>query len=373
MKINEEHRMNWLKKAVIWITLLCAPVPAWGGCSVGALPFQLQNNTIADATQVMADFNQITTGVQANCAAAGANLDITSLGALSTPLSFAQGGTQTYYGGTSSGVNTISISSTTPSGFVLQTGIHVVFTAGATNTTSGTFQVTTTLVKNLFRKTQSGISVAQGGELIAGNVYSVMFDGTEWIIENETIIVAEMRDFAGSTAPPGWLIADGGIVSQTTFASLFSVIGFAYGNPGGGNFNLPDTRGRVLAGLDNYVTATGAANRLTIAATGCGTAFTTLGVTCANANQSHTQVLAEIAAHNHTIADPGHVHTFTPSQALLIAQSGGIVTNSSGAGNIGSAGAVASNTTGITINNNGSGQAMPIVNPNLGVLKIIRF
>ncbi len=59
---------------------------------VGALPFTLQNGTIADATQVMADFNSIKTDVNTNAAANGANNDITSLAGLTTPLSVAQGG-----------------------------------------------------------------------------------------------------------------------------------------------------------------------------------------------------------------------------------------------------------------------------------------
>lgn len=60
---------------------------------IGALPYTLQNGTVADATQVMADFNKILTDVNANAANAGVNTNITSLTALSTPLSVGQGGT----------------------------------------------------------------------------------------------------------------------------------------------------------------------------------------------------------------------------------------------------------------------------------------
>lgn len=56
-------------------------------------PFTLQNGTTADATQVMADFNQIQSDVNTNAAHNGANSDITSLTGLTTPLSIAQGGT----------------------------------------------------------------------------------------------------------------------------------------------------------------------------------------------------------------------------------------------------------------------------------------
>ena len=55
--------------------------------------------------------------------------------------------------------------------------------------------------------------------------------------------------FAGSTAPSGWLIADGSAVSRTTYATLFSSIGVTYGAGNGSTtFNLPDLRGRAIVG-----------------------------------------------------------------------------------------------------------------------------
>lgn len=56
-------------------------------------PVILQNGTIADATQVMADFYQIQNDVNANAAHNGANSDITSLAGLTTPLPISEGGT----------------------------------------------------------------------------------------------------------------------------------------------------------------------------------------------------------------------------------------------------------------------------------------
>lgn len=58
--------------------------------------------------------------------------------------------------------------------------------------------------------------------------------------------------FAGSTAPTGWLFCFGQPVSRTTFSVLFSVIGTTYGTGDGSTtFNLPDMRGRVVAGKDD--------------------------------------------------------------------------------------------------------------------------
>jgi microcystin-dependent protein len=56
-------------------------------------------------------------------------------------------------------------------------------------------------------------------------------------------------DFAGATAPTGWLICNGATISKTTYAALFAITGHAYGaDPGGGNFILPDCRGKATVG-----------------------------------------------------------------------------------------------------------------------------
>lgn len=60
---------------------------------ISALPYNLTNGTTADATQVMANFNQIVSNTNSNGAHNGANSDITSILGLTTPLSVAQGGT----------------------------------------------------------------------------------------------------------------------------------------------------------------------------------------------------------------------------------------------------------------------------------------
>lgn len=56
-------------------------------------PFTLTNGQTADATQVMANFNNLLNCSNNNLAHNGANSDITSLSGLSTPLSVPQGGT----------------------------------------------------------------------------------------------------------------------------------------------------------------------------------------------------------------------------------------------------------------------------------------
>ena len=57
---------------------------------------------------------------------------------------------------------------------------------------------------------------------------------------------------AASSAPTGWLKANGAAVSRTTYAKLFAAIGADYGaGDGSTTFNLPDMRGYHIRSLDD--------------------------------------------------------------------------------------------------------------------------
>lgn len=60
--------------------------------------------------------------------------------------------------------------------------------------------------------------------------------------------------FAGATAPPGWLLCDGQMVSRTTYPRLYAVIGHTYrADPGLDSFYLPDLRRRFPMGASSAV------------------------------------------------------------------------------------------------------------------------
>lgn len=66
-----------------------------------------------------------------------------------------------------------------------------------------------------------------------------------------SVPVGTIVPYMGTTAPAGWLLCDGSVISRTTYANLFSVIGNSCGNGNGSTtFNLPDFRGRFLRGFD---------------------------------------------------------------------------------------------------------------------------
>lgn len=52
---------------------------------------------------------------------------------------------------------------------------------------------------------------------------------------------AEIRMFAGSTAPTGWMLCDGAAISRTSYSALFAAIGDTFGSgDGSSTFNLPN-------------------------------------------------------------------------------------------------------------------------------------
>jgi microcystin-dependent protein len=57
--------------------------------------------------------------------------------------------------------------------------------------------------------------------------------------------VGEIRMFAGSFAPAGWMFCEGQLLSIAEHETLFQLIGTAYGGNGQTTFALPDLRGRL--------------------------------------------------------------------------------------------------------------------------------
>jgi len=108
--------------------------------------------------------------------------------------------------------------------------------------------------------------------------------------------------------PDGWLLCAGSAVSRNSYSALFAAVGTTYGvGDGSTTFNVPDLRGRVLAGKDNM----GGTTAGLLTAAGSGITGTTLGA--AGGLQTHTLTTAQLATHTHT--QDSHSHNLTPSAA----------------------------------------------------------
>jgi microcystin-dependent protein len=167
-------------------------------------------------------------------------------------------------------------------------------------------------------------------------------------------------DFAGTTAPTGYLACDGSAVSRTTYAALFAAISTTWGvGDGSTTFTLPDFRRRTAVGSG-------------------GTGTATLGASVGNTGgaETHTITEAQLPAHTHSIDSQGaHTHSsFTWS-------TGGGTSDSfvatAGKGDAGTTtGAVATSSSNgahtHTASTVGSGTAHNILQPSAVVLKIIK-
>ncbi|MCC6752047.1 MAG: tail fiber protein [Deltaproteobacteria bacterium] len=158
-------------------------------------------------------------------------------------------------------------------------------------------------------------------------------------------------DFAGASAPSGYLLADGTVYPIATYPALGALLGATYGGDGITTFGVPDGRGRSTVGVG----------------TGPGLTPRALGAT--GGEENHALVTGELAAHGHPVTDPGHSHAYS-----LGNEAGA----SSGLDNDllllpGTfSGAISAASTGITVGSTGSGTGHNTMHPFVALNKIIK-
>lgn len=229
---------------------------------------------------------------------------------------------------------------------------------------------TTDIVASLYRNA-AGVLRTPGSLIVDGNV-----DVTGTLTGGGAVPTGALMQYGGAAAPTGWLLADGAAVSRTTYAALFTAIGTQYGvGDGSTTFNLPNLKGRVPVGLD-------AANaKFDVRGEVGGAETVALSV-------------AELAAHAHAVTEAAHTHTLnnpTHGHGTNGTALGGINPNAPGqAGVLGSAETSLSipvslgvsaaaagqtavaNSTGLSIQNNGSGTAHQNLPPYITLNYIIK-
>jgi hypothetical protein len=103
----------------------------------------------------------------------------------------------------------------------------------------------------VLRYTPVIVSATTGMVRYNSSIYSleIYTDANDW---EPLYTIGSIIFFTTSTAPAGWLKANGATVSRTTYAGLFAVIGTTFGaGDGSTTFTLPDFRGTFPRSLDD--------------------------------------------------------------------------------------------------------------------------
>lgn len=188
--------------------------------------------------------------------------------------------------------------------------------------------------------------------------------------------------FASTTAPSGWIKANGAVLPIVSYQNLFNALPKqSNGNtiwwlPGDGpaNFRLPDLRGQFIRGWNDGISngnTTNTGTNPTIPTTDSGR---TIGTTQADAYASHTHGIND-PGHSHGVNDPGHSHTYQGFSGGVgeggnypLAVEYNFTTNNTSAAGTGIS--IGATGTGITITSTGSTETRPT---NVALLACIKY
>jgi microcystin-dependent protein len=215
------------------------------------------------------------------------------------------------------------------------------------------------------------------GVLIEGTPYTALYNNSDavWYLHNfhvnpYVVPLGGMLDYTGSTAPnSAFVLPYGQAISRTTYSAYFTLVSTTYGvGDGSTTFNVPDLRGRVVAGKDDM--GGSSANRLTDADDGLN------GDTLGDTGGGETQTLAQtnLPNVNFTVASGQTV------SGTVTITSRGAGTSGSGLTSLGLSGSNQETITGTfagTVTNTGtaasggSGTAFGIIQPTIILNQII--
>lgn len=223
-----------------------------------------------------------------------------------------------------------------PTGWVLEFGQTV--PRGTTGDTyNALFNVITTTVTGTPTNGSPTIN-SVGTNLQGTGIEGAFIEGTG-IPTNTTIISVLPTSITMSQN------ATGGSAGET-----LRILPFGQGD-GSTTFNIPDRRGRVLAGRDNMGGA--AAGLLT----GQTNGINGIELNAVGGEETHTLTTPQIPSHVHvnTLTDLGHIHIANIPSAAFAGSAGGSGAVTIQVGGVGIGVVVNTNTTGITINNAAAG------------------
>jgi microcystin-dependent protein len=223
------------------------------------------------------------------------------------------------------------------------------------------------------------------GTIVQGTPYAALYNNSDaafylaGLFNNPyNVPIGSCIDFFGATAPnSSFVLAYGQAISRTTYGSLFSLFGTTYGTGDGSTtFNIPDLRGRFIAGADGMggslagrLNTAGGMNGVGIGAVGGAQIHTlTLGELPIGINSSGPNSISVTSSSSVVRYGGGY---FALNAGVAGGGQGGFSFNDSSetSGPVGSTGTA---TIGVTSNNT-SGNAHSIVPPTIIANKLLRI
>jgi microcystin-dependent protein len=194
---------------------------------------------------------------------------------------------------------------------------------------------------------------------------------TRWeLLSPPNVPIGGAVPYFGGTVPSGFALPQGQNLSATTYPAANVVLGTAYGSPGGGNFAMPDGRGRVFAGLDE-----GGSARITIA--GGNFDGTVLGNAGGAQNYQQTQTnLPNIDLTGFSLTAAAPTITTTVRSTFNVTDTGGSIELACAVVNTGTTTAIDTASTSAvtgTIPLGGSNTPLPLVQPTMMINWMMRI
>jgi microcystin-dependent protein len=208
----------------------------------------------------------------------------------------------------------------------------------------------------------------QSGVLIQGTPYVVSYNNSDgaFYLQGLTanpygVPLGGLMPYLGPTAPnSAFALPYGQAISQTTYATLYAVVGAnAFAPDSGGNFFLPDLRGRAVFGQDNMGGA--AAGRISSTFNGA-----VRGATGGLETQTLTQAQLPVT----TLGFHGTQQIWNTNQTIVQSGAGNGLVNT---GSFGAQAASVTVTPAGTIDTFGSGNSHPIMPPAMTLPYILRI
>lgn len=140
--------------------------------------------------------------------------------------------------------------------------------------------------------------------------------------------------WTGASAPPGFLLCDGSVYSDSSYPNLAPVLGSTFGGNGTTTFAVPDLRGRIIVGLNQLTTNDGS---IRIWSTdnysnnqGQAASYNVNQIGGVFGEEKHRQTVVEMAPHTHSFASWDYVKGFSGNSTTSPRDPQGGTTGSAG-------------------------------------------